>query len=305
VSEPDVKPRLPDFLIIGAMKGGSTTLHAYLLRHPDVFLAKPKEPQFFSRDAVYARGLAWYASLFETAAPGQLCGEASTCYSRWPHFGDVPARIFEALPAVKLVYQLRHPVERAYSHYLHLMQERQIRGEEPVYAFHRAVESYPEILDASLYVDQIRQFERFYPATRIHLLTLDDLRTDPRQSLLELQEFLGLRALDLTTQGPVSANVWGDRLARNRMRSRLQRLGALPGAALVARLLPPSWRRRAKRALRRPGVARRVESRALREHRAVLPPMSQTTRAELLERFRRSTDELESRLGRALPEWHA
>src|SRR5690242_14831106 len=81
--------RLPDFVVIGGMKCGSTTLFEYLCRHPDVFMCTPKEPGYFSREKVMARGEAWYRSLFADAKPTQLCGEASTCYTRWPHFGDV------------------------------------------------------------------------------------------------------------------------------------------------------------------------------------------------------------------------
>ena len=115
--------RLPDFMLIGAMKSGTTTLHAYLSRHPGLFLCTPKEPGFFSRDERYARGLDWYRELFTDAQPEQLCGEASTCYSRWPHFENAAPRIAADVPGAKLLYITRDPVERAYSHYRHLMEE--------------------------------------------------------------------------------------------------------------------------------------------------------------------------------------
>jgi CRISPR-associated endonuclease Cas1 subtype I-B len=75
-----------------------------------------------STDEVYQRGETWYRSLFRHAGTDQLCGESSTCYSRWPHFGDVAGRIARDLPNVKLIYIMRHPVDRAYSHYAHNMQ---------------------------------------------------------------------------------------------------------------------------------------------------------------------------------------
>ena len=69
---------LPDFAIIGAMKCGTTTLAAQLGAQDGVFVTTPKEPEFFSEDANYARGMDWYASLYQGAAPGDLTGEGST-----------------------------------------------------------------------------------------------------------------------------------------------------------------------------------------------------------------------------------
>ncbi|NER32103.1 MAG: sulfotransferase domain-containing protein, partial [Symploca sp. SIO1C4] len=76
--------RLPDFLIIGAAKSGTTTLYKYLCRHPQICMSNPKEPDFFAIDHIYDQGIDWYSSLFSEARLKQVCGEASTTYTRLP-----------------------------------------------------------------------------------------------------------------------------------------------------------------------------------------------------------------------------
>lgn len=106
------KPAI-NFIIIGAMKVGSAILVDYLRQNQDLNLSKPKEPQFFSRKygswSVAEHELLW-------KEPTKICGEASTCYSRWPYYKDVPKRIFRYNPKIKVIYILRDPIQRAYSH---------------------------------------------------------------------------------------------------------------------------------------------------------------------------------------------
>ena len=111
--------KIPDFIIIGAAKSGTTSLYKYLCRHPQIFMCTPKEPDFFSIDANYFKGIDWYYSLFNEASPTQVCGEASTTYSRWHQHPKAAERIYQSLGQVKLIYIMRHPVDRAYSFYVH------------------------------------------------------------------------------------------------------------------------------------------------------------------------------------------
>lgn len=118
--------RLPDFLVIGAMKSGTTSLFRWLDEQPECTLPRAKEAHFFSHDDVWARGLEWYASLFAHAPPDRLTGEASPSYTH-PVRGAVAAeRIASVLPDVRLVFVARNPVERLRSHYRHQVQ----RGRE-------------------------------------------------------------------------------------------------------------------------------------------------------------------------------
>ena len=102
----------PDYIIIGAQKGGTTSLHRYLTRHPDVGVSLRKEIHFFSSS--YDQGLDWYLAHFPEPGEFAVVGEASTSYLSDP---EVPERVRRAVPNVKLIALLRNPVDRAYSQY--------------------------------------------------------------------------------------------------------------------------------------------------------------------------------------------
>ncbi len=115
-------PGLPHFVVIGAMKSGSTSLYRWLAQQPDLFLA-PKEVNFFSRDAVWERGLDWYRRLYAPALASQLRGDVSPHYVN-PDTGQTAARrMAELVPEARLVLVARHPVERLRSHYRHEVQK--------------------------------------------------------------------------------------------------------------------------------------------------------------------------------------
>ncbi len=110
--------RLPEFIIGGAPRSGTTWLYELLDRHPDVHMAKPvkPEPKFFLRDDEYGKGLEYYANRwFADVEDGKIAGEKSTDYLESP---SAAARIARDLPHVKLIFVLREPVARAYSNYL-------------------------------------------------------------------------------------------------------------------------------------------------------------------------------------------
>ena len=94
------------------MKSGTTTLCHLLGKHPDIFMSNPKEPNFFCRPDIYARGFEWYESLFEDAAGQTAIGEGSTSYTKAHLFPGVPEKIASYRPDVKLIYIVRHPLER-------------------------------------------------------------------------------------------------------------------------------------------------------------------------------------------------
>jgi hypothetical protein len=297
--------RLPNFIVIGAMKSGSTTLFTYLARHPQLFMCTPKEPQFFSRRHVWERGFDWYRGLFASARPEQLLGEASTCYSRWPHFGDVPRRLHAHVPDARLIYQMRHPVERAYSHYGHLMQIREAAG-EPILSFDEALEVYPEIVDASLYLIQIERFLPYYPRERFLFMTLDAYTDDPARELTRVQRFLQVDELDLIgMSGPVQANRAGDALQTKLWRRAVDSARALPGANVVVRLIPKPLRPKLRNWVLRSGLGRRATLRGLQQHRAKLSPLTDAARQRLVERFAEPTRQLERFLGQDLSGWLA
>ncbi len=122
-------PVLPNFVIIGAPRSGTTSLSAYLGTHPQVFMSREKELHFFDRR--FHRGIEWYARQFARAKGKIGIGEATP---RYMYGAEAIARMYELLPETKLIAILRNPVDRAYSHYWHF----RARGWEPL-DFARAI----------------------------------------------------------------------------------------------------------------------------------------------------------------------
>ncbi|WP_306751781.1 hypothetical protein [Paracoccus actinidiae] len=102
----------PDFIVIGAMKCGSSTVCAYLEDHPGVFMVPRAEPNFFSHDENHARGPAWYENFFAGQDGAKLRGEGSNAYALGQMFPHCDARMAAYKPDLKLIYVVRHPVER-------------------------------------------------------------------------------------------------------------------------------------------------------------------------------------------------
>jgi hypothetical protein len=147
---------LPNLVIVGGMKCGTTSLHKYLAAHPEVFMSEEKELGFFTSWSMRDRGLSWYEKQFPVAA--SVRGESSPIYTAWPHVLGVPEAIAATLPEVKLIYLVRDPIERIVSHYLH----RFGRGEESRELAEVAAD--PEFED-SRYVAESRyamQLERYF-----------------------------------------------------------------------------------------------------------------------------------------------
>src|ERR687891_2907647 len=107
---------LPNLLIIGAQKWGTTSLHAYLDLHPDVHMSAEKELDFFIADRGWRNGPDWYARRFRDDAA--VRGEASPNYTAWPVWDGVPERAASLVRGARLVYLVRDPIERLESHYL-------------------------------------------------------------------------------------------------------------------------------------------------------------------------------------------
>lgn len=176
----------PDFLIIGAMKSATSTLHEQLARQPGVFMSTPKEPNFFSDDPIYARGFEWYRGLFAGGAEALLRGESSTHYTKLPTHPHAVERIARHLPQVKLIYVMRHPIDRLISHYIHDWSERRI--EEPI---EQAIERHPELVAYGRYAMQLRPYLTRFGDDRVLPVFFDRLRTEPHQELVRICRFLG------------------------------------------------------------------------------------------------------------------
>ena len=284
-----IQPRLPDFLIIGAAKAGTTSLQAYLDRHPGLFFCTPKEPEYFSDDTVFEQGEEWYRGLFRDARDDQLCGEASTTYTRWPHTADASARIARMLPNAKLIYIMRHPVERTYSHYAHHMRRR------ITMTFEEALESNDIYVDCSLYMKQIQRYLEHFDRERFLFLFSNDLRNGPADVLARVEQFLGVSHTDLAGDGAVVANPGGsDYYIRSRTTERLKRL---PLLGCLAGVLPPRIRGSLFRLVKASPLGSRLDE----DYQ--LPPLRTETRESLLRLFEEPNRELAAFLDRDLSAW--
>jgi hypothetical protein len=208
---------LPDYLIIGAQRAGTTSLHRYLVQHPGVrTMLRRKGVHFF--DTSYGRGIDWYASRFPTklyawyVARRQgvdlITGEASPYYLFHPH---VPARVAEHLPHVKLIALLRDPVQRAYSQYQHEVS----RGFETL-PFEEAIEAEPARLAGETqrmlaeplynsyshqhhsymargrYDEQLARWRALFPPEQLLVVTSERFFGEPERTFARVLDFLGL-----------------------------------------------------------------------------------------------------------------
>lgn len=180
---------LPDFLIIGAMKAGTTTLYRDLYGHPQVFLPEEKEPDTLTRLGDNDTAIrADFASLFRKARPGQIRGEASTSYTKRPDFEGVAERTLRICgPDIKLIYIRREPVKRLISHYRHDFGLGYI--DKPIV---QALTEDSRYVDWSSYDWQIAPWRETFGADRLLELDFEAYVADRKATLTRLAEFLGI-----------------------------------------------------------------------------------------------------------------
>lgn len=288
------KLRLPDFFIIGSAKCGTTTLYKYLCRHPDIFMSTPKEMSYFSKDEVYERGVQWYADLFADAESSQLCGEASTTYSRWPLYDKTVERLAAAQPEAKLIYLLRDPADRLFSFYAHRMREKVTA------TFDDFLSNTPEAVDSGRYMSQIKQYLEFFSAEQILVLFTKDLKDKPQHVLESTGQFLGLQAFDFLAAGPIQANEGGGKFyAGSSLTNTIHSLKRSPAFASMLNRVPAFARKAGYEWLANGPVGKKLRRRHISNMCSFTPQMRQ----QILELYREEIEQLEEFTGRSLPEW--
>lgn len=309
--------RLPNFLIIGARKSGTTTLYEYLCRHPQIFMTTPKEPGFFvmtnkqekvrfwskwsdnkisyslSPSPVYKRGLDWYSSLFKDALPHQVCGESTTIYTQYPFFQSAEL-IAKYLPEVKFIYLMRHPVERAYSHYAYHMKIAQYNMNKlrKNFSFEESFERYNGVLNTSNYIQQIEQYLKYYSKESFCFILMEDLINQTAETLRTVCKFLGVdENINLIQDEQIISNK-NSTLDEKLFQIYIQSFKGIPGVSMTTTLLSEELQYRAKEKLRK-----RFEQKYLPR------PMLPETRQMLLEKFREPNEKLAIFLNRDLSHW--
>ena len=192
---------MPNFLIIGAMKSGTTALYYYLEQHPQIYMSPVKEPNFFcfagqeGSESKSVTRIEAYRQLFKGVSEERAIGEASHCYLYEP--GAV-ARIQQYVPEAKLVAILRNPVERAYSHFLHMVRS----GTEPLTDFAQALReeevgayqkrSYQDYIGRGRYYEQLKRYFDAFNSEQIRVYLYEDLDKAPIDTLQDTFRFLGV-----------------------------------------------------------------------------------------------------------------
>ncbi|MDP1904056.1 MAG: sulfotransferase [Pseudomonadota bacterium] len=175
---------LPDFIVIGSQKSGTSSLYASLAKHQNIVMANRSEVEYFSYDLRYSAGIDYYKSHFPANAPGIVVGEVSPGYM----INELCAeRMRQVLPKVKLIAVLRHPVDRAYSAWLMQVS----KGSESL-GFEKALSQNPIYLQHSLYGKQLRRYLKFYPREQICILFFEDLISNPHDLISQVLDFIGL-----------------------------------------------------------------------------------------------------------------
>lgn len=190
--------KLPDFLVIGAQKSGTTSLFVMLSKHPQLFLPARKELQFFSSPMLYPKGIDWYADEFFSACPeNKLAGEISPQYM---YSTEIARRVHDGVPKAKIIAILREPIDRAWSHYLMTRRrEQEVRPPEEAFAAARATDetdaNAPEsarYLQFSDYERVLLEYLRLYGRKNMLILFQEDLDRRPEAVIRQICAFLGV-----------------------------------------------------------------------------------------------------------------
>jgi len=201
------KIKLPDFLLIGAGKSGTTSIDKYLKAHPQIFMP-PKEPCYFAfsglsdtqlnqiQDLKYnfprsVLTLKDYTKLFASSQEGQILGETSPIYF---HNENAPLQIYKFIPDVKLVVILRQPVDRLYSRFLHLAGE----GRPPTESFKEVINknsiwwTRDDLIQEGFYFTNLSRYIGLFPHANIKIVFYDDFVSNPQELMKEIYDFLNV-----------------------------------------------------------------------------------------------------------------
>jgi sulfotransferase family protein len=275
---------LPNLLVIGAPKAGTTSLHAYLSEHPDIFMSEPKELRYFWRDD-WVEQRAGYEAKFPVDA--HVRGESTPTYAAWPHRLHVPQRIAQLIPDTKLIYLVRDPVERLASHWVQRVSD----GDRTPLTRYLEQLDRPDnpIVCASRYMMQIDQYLAYFDPSRLLVVDQYELRHHRQQTLRRVLEFLGVDS-DLPFVSLLEErNARADQVARRRL-----------AAATWDRVLWPASRHvpeGVKQHIRRP--ANRLVYRQVTEQ----PELDEAARSRLRDFFRPDVERLRQFAHQGFASW--
>ena len=240
---------LPNLVVVGGLKCGTTSLHHYLNLHPEVEMSRPKELNFFVAELNWPLGPEWYASHFSGRA--SVRGESSPHYTNRPRFEGVAERMRSVVTDARLVYMVRDPIDRMLSHYLHNVgggyDDRALAD-----AFADPESAY---VTRSRYFFQLEPYLEEFGPERIEIVGREELKRDRPATMRRVFAFLGVDPGFSSTQ---FEREWETGTAKGRGRFRLMdRAVRLPGLRAVDRnfdRLPEPLRWLVERVVHAPGA---------------------------------------------------
>ncbi len=185
---------LPTFIIIGAMKCGTSSLYHYLSLHPEVFMARARKStktiHFFTTEKNYRKGIQWYESLFAPPTPERFkaYGEASGTYTKFPIFTGAPENMHRHVPNIKLIYLVRDPVSRIISHYRH----KEIEGYNKKSLTEELSNLNSNLVQTSMYYRQISRYLKFFSKEQIMIVSTEQMKKNRRAVLQNIFSFTGV-----------------------------------------------------------------------------------------------------------------
>jgi len=287
--------RLPNFLIIGAEKAGTTWLYDRLRRHPDVFIPKVKEIHYFNhlnsnlrpRRNYERHDFEWYGDHFRRSDWESAVGEATPMYLCDER---APARIHNHLPDVKLIACLRHPTDRAYSHYW------MAQGKDHTeYSFQQVVgQKVPKFIERGQYGEQLERYLDRFARSQLRIVIHEELFADPVRHLNEVCGFLGVENMFYSDQDWITDAVNSSSTVRSTTLHR--------AIGTVAKWMRNrSGFRQALDALKKTGLTNRIKK-ANKQTRDY-PEMPDELRRELDDYYADTVRNVEEILGRRIRAW--
>lgn len=288
--------RLPDFLGLGAMRCGSTTLWAMMKQDPRLAFPAEKELHYFdNRAGFFDRGLYAYSDWFADAPADALCGESTPEYL---YLDEARQRIRQVLPDAKFICILRDPVQRAWSHYWFRVRQgyEKLSVEKALDAEPARMRSDDEMtrlrfryVSWGLYADYLERYEQDFPRQAMCVVTLEELKRNPAQVMARIQRHLGLKP-----RNGFSADNGKLEHKNLAMHPRWRWLYTHSRRAL-------RWAEEDDNSLVRRGVGKVANRLTKANEREGIPQMPEHVRARLAEAFAESDRRLAKWLGRELP----
>jgi Sulfotransferase domain len=206
---------LPNLIIIGAMKCGTSSMHNYLDAHPEISMSRQKELNFFSFDRNWQQGESWYDRHFSPTAA--IRGESSPSYSKFPRVPHVPGRMKTVIPSARFIYLVRDPVARIVSHYMHVRD-----GGREERSLDDALSQFDgnPYIDCSRYHMQLQQYLDHFSQSQILVVSAEEMKENRQETLRRVFRFLNV---DESFRSPRHDPIYHSSNPQSRLRRRLER----------------------------------------------------------------------------------